>query len=519
MFRAAHLVLRFMRRSAAPRWAQGERYALFAIGFIVFAQIIGSSYLGLNGQNVWRQADIYSHTLAYMGEKDLPLFGLFHRGPTIFDTPIYAYLIAQIASLLHADPLIVTRYFNLLCWTMVAFAAYHLARYWGSRSAGLICVFLLGTSPLLWHYYAVPLPDTLAIALSLSAVALMIVPGGCAASKGDVRFVWGAAPLLWIATLIKSPVPFAFILFLGTYLVLETLRTQRWTVLWQGRRAAVWMVCASCIVFVVLAIALRGPLVGHWGYASEPLTRFFGTPEMRISSQFWKNMWNLARWGPSCLGFLWFVYVLLRGCYRRPHRKKHSFSLRDDPARSSPYPILFAVLASFFGGWFIFSGVYIQHDYYQLPACILVGLGFAATLPRQQSRRGGRLTPRQLDQKPSWGPLILIPVAILLALGQLTLSEKTRTSLYDALEYALRHETRFLYVGHERGQGIGGRLKTQFDQLTPAAFAAQCQENLLKYRAILVDAQRDPCLARARDRARYYLSDGGKTFLLQEIEP
>ena len=152
--------------------------------FVGVVYIASSAYLGINGHASWRQALTYGHILGFTGDKGFMPFDLFTLSSGarfVFDMPLYQYLIAKASLLTGGDPLVMARFVNLVLWLLTAFAGYGLCRALSaapasrapSASAGTAFFLLLATSPLVLHYYSVPLPDTMALALALAGIALL----------------------------------------------------------------------------------------------------------------------------------------------------------------------------------------------------------------------------------------------------------------------------------------------------------------------------------------------------------
>ena len=193
------------------------KLALATLVFIAFSYIISSAYLGINGHHTWRQADVYGYMLGFMharGFTELDRF-LIDLGKMMYEVPIYHYLIAKASLLTGSDPLVTTRFFNLGFWSLTAFAGYSLGKSWGGTVAGLIFLGLFSTSPLILHYYSVPIPDTMGIAVSLTGVLLLLKFG---ISWRGVLF---ALPFLMAGAFTKPPIAFVFVVFFAAYLLIK----------------------------------------------------------------------------------------------------------------------------------------------------------------------------------------------------------------------------------------------------------------------------------------------------------
>ena len=214
--------------------------ALAAFVFVAFSHIVSSAYLGVNGNHAWRQADVYGHILGFTGGRGFAPLDTFIGGQFVLDIPIYQYLIAKAALLTGSDPLVASRYFNLLLWALAAFAGYRLCGILAATrnvavgeagianaTGGVAFVFLFALSPLILHYYSVPLPDTMAVTLCLASIALLLRAEGARDADGGgngERRAWQtwrgtlqALPMLLTATVIKSPVAFIFVVFYAVF--------------------------------------------------------------------------------------------------------------------------------------------------------------------------------------------------------------------------------------------------------------------------------------------------------------
>lgn len=397
-----------------------------------------------------------------------------------------------------SDPLVVTRFVNLFFWLLTAWSGHRLARLRGGRAAGLLFVFLLATSPLILHYYSVPLPDTMAVALAMTGTMIW-----CAAPAGW-RTLGTAAALLGVATLIKSPVTFSFLVFLFVMAAVDGLPRRR-PDFWTGLRSllvltAILLGCA--LAAQQLRILWSGP-AGLDG--AENAARYFGPLAMRADPTFWAKLWQrLGQAGP--LAFGWISVGLTMGAVAVDRRR-------------SNVAIIAAGGAAFLSGWLVFANLNSIHDYYQIPGMVLLFLALAVSGSRLLEFVATRLPGPFRSQGPSAGMLVLAILAVALILTQDSLSVRTRTSLNDVMEYALRHAQEFLFVSDRvTDPAVGGQVNTRFMRVSPVFFEAECEEYLGRHRAVLVDGESE-CLERHRHLARYFLKDDGMTFYLGETLP
>ena len=105
------------------------RLALAVFVFVAASHIISSAHLGIGLHHSWRLSDVYGYILGFMQARGFAPLEVFNTGlgTSMYEVPIYHYLIAKAAVLTGADPLVATRYFNLGCWALAAFAGYRLA--------------------------------------------------------------------------------------------------------------------------------------------------------------------------------------------------------------------------------------------------------------------------------------------------------------------------------------------------------------------------------------------------------
>jgi hypothetical protein len=486
---------------------QARQYACYLLLSLPLAYVLSASYVGLNGSHVWRQADVYAHILGFAGVKDFVPFEDFLGQRSVYDIPAYEYLIAKIAVLFRADALVVTRYVNALLWLLTALAGWRIAERL-ERHSGIIFLFLISTSPLLLHYFSVPMPDAMALACSLLALSLLLEP-----KLGGARRAL-ACGLLAVAALIKSPVPFVVLVFYTTYLGVGALL---------GRESAVqslrehWryvtgplLVALFCAVFAEL---LRNRILGQeiLRFAQDP-GWYFGTLELRTSPVLWATM--LERFVDASTRYFGYPYIAL-------------LLVAIHPAfRLDRVAILAAVIA-FLSGWLAFPQLYSVHDYYQLPGTVIVYLVVAMAARGVWVFLTGRLplpaAARIRGLEYEHALLIGLAGAALLSTAAMSgLGEPTRTSIYDALEQALRNERRFLYVNDDVkfkdniGPGIGGLAVARFRKMNLQKLELDCDRWVEEFRAVLVHGS-SPCLTRHRHRGVYYFQDGDYQFLL--IEP
>ena len=500
--------------SPDSRIASHARLALAGLALIACVYIASAAYLGINGNHAWRQATTYGHILGFTEAKDftaLDLFRPFSPGDLgvvdrfVHDMPLYQYLIAKTALLNDADPLAVARYFNLAFWLLAAFAGYRLCCGLAGRHgvvAGVAFVYLLATSPLILHYYSAPMPDTLVLALALCGMALLHKAGS------GWRGIFRAAPLLLAGAFIKSPVVFPFAIFYAAYAAVMTERSG-----WRDslrQCLPVITLLLALLACAVLAEQLRLILVGLEGsgfFAQGGGRRIFGAWDLRASAEFWSIMWQrIHLWGPLQFGYLYLAVV--------------AAALALGPDRKT-LAVTTASLAAFFGGWLTLSRGYVQHDYYQLPLAAIFFVSFALSLSRILAWVSAWARERLIARVREVTPAALLTLAPVLALAQValqpSLGERERARLWSGIEYALRDESRFLYVREPTSRNQpptpGGLASTKFVPIDFNDFEANCEDYLARYAAVVSSAA-SPCLTAHRLQADYFIEDDGLIFYL-----
>lgn len=331
--------------------------AAFILVLIASCAISSAAYLGINGNHVFRQSDSLSAILSFSGWKGLGPMESFSGSPSWFATPIYEFIVsiaASVTGLQGAEGALAAAVFtDLACFWLLLFPGYRLAERMGLGS-GVILIFLLATSPLYLHYYSVPLPDTLALALSVTAVSLL-TDERC----GMLRTA-SALIALSAACLIKSPVPFVLMAFFLTREALAGNIRKRWRLL--------ALVSLAAIVSALLPEYLRNRFLGSQNafFAQDPVW-YFGTADERLSMRFWKTMANrVTKAAPFRL--LGFAYAMAAGAGLVFCAWKGKLSA------AVPF------IVSFLAGWLVFANVFFLHDYYSLPTDFIFLLAVAICL-------------------------------------------------------------------------------------------------------------------------------------------
>ena len=336
-------------------------FILFLIATIV---IVSGAYVGINGHHDWRQADVYGHILGFMHFKNFSPYDRFLIGQkAIYDIPIYEWIIARLSLCSRIDPLVITNIINYFFWIITTITGYFISNTYGKKHAGSIYVFLMSTSPLMLHYYSVPLPDTMAIAFSLISLTIFIFRGVSFASLLMVL------PFIIIATLIKSPVMYVFAVFYSLCLLavfLSEYNKSFASFLYDKKSYMVFLIVLA--ITAITAELLRKYLLGDLtsiGFAQNPKW-YFGDLTLRLSSSFWEAMYKRLR-KAGLFNFV-LIYTVITFWALSVSRSKKL--------------LIFTIVSAgtFFIGWLTFSHVYRAHDYYELPVTIIMFISFSASL-------------------------------------------------------------------------------------------------------------------------------------------
>ncbi len=491
---------------------QLEKIALATFGFIAFSYIISAAYFGIDGQPLWwhplRQSDTYGHILGFMEFKDFTPYDQFHVGEKkIFDIPIYQYIIAQTSLLLESEPLVTTRFMNVLFWAITAFSGYKICRSLGRPTAGMIFVFLMATSPLILYYHSEPLPDTMAIALSLFGLQVLYKHGL------NWKSVICALPCLAIATLIKSPIPFVFVVFYSTYIMLSATYKNTSLRAMMAKYAPFITLLAIILLLAILAELLRANLLPQYTINStDSYNWYFGTWEMRTSAEFWQTVW--LRFDDSATSSFGYIYPIVIAIACLIKREKHHII------------VIISALVAFFAGWLIFSNLYKIHNYYQLPVAIVTFISFAVSLSHIFAYIIDKIPTRHQKNFATIGVVMVILFSFHQMMTQGTSNDRGQIrKLLSGIEYAMREQNLLLYVVspepyyrysthiHPVDTTIGAMFSTKFKTISKEDFENNCTDYIKEYPAILATNYSE-CLVNNKKNASYFIKDDYVIFYL-----
>ena len=476
-----------------------EKISLSIVSLVAIVTIVETAYLGINGSHSFRQADVYGHILGILEQRNFESFDLFAtRIPwgtkAVFDIPLYEYSVATISWALNKDPLVSVRYFNLVIWIITAASGYAICRQLTNQLAAILFVVFVSTSRVYLHYYSVPMPDVLAIALSLCAILVLIHN-----NTSLWRYV-AALALVVLAAMVKSPVPFVFLVFLAILKFQDIHVNGMYSKENLQSHSRFFLFLFLCLLFTVAVEYYRGLLMDSTGSGSGHLWKwYFGSVDLRLSLSFWKEI--LSRSDQWLSGFFIVFIVVQVSVYRWFYSETNK-------------KILVAALAAFFSGWLIFSNVYKIHNYYQLPVGIIMFISLASSI---SCLIQGLVSKSKISLSiASYFPLIVSVILLLNFSNQRSYGEKYRTGFWQAVEFALTYETQFLFVSDNLGSPVsGGRVSTKFDEVKVTDFESNCPQYLANYNSILVESTNSACIDGTEFVASYLIRDKNRIFLKQ----
>ncbi len=451
-----------------------KRFALPIVAGFAVVSIISASYVGLNGNHVWRQSDVYSQILGMLGQAGLGPLDMFYGDPGIFDIPIYQAIVAGLSAITGGEPLLIVRIFGAVLFVITVFAGAKIAEA-VEPGTGLVLAALLATSPLYLHYFATPLPDLLALTCSTVAVMLLLV------STGDGAPYWIALSLLTIGALIKAPVPFVFLAFYLTW----TLTNRRSTL--SGNTS--WIRVGGLLMTPLLA-AIGSELVRFRVNGAFDFGWYLGSPAERISPHTWE--WAKAYTGEA-FAFPWLAFAAAA-----------ALVLYLVLRRFEGFKLLLPLGVGFASGWLVFTPPYVTHDYYGLPTTFMLFMAVSIAL-----RNLVGPVAQRVELLSKAGPiLVVLAVPLMIVYGH-KISSYSVTSEGEAMRFILRDVEHFVYVSNEDPEDwspvVGGRAAKPFIPVSPGEFERSCMEILHHERAVVINRSdvedASQCLSSIRESA------------------
>lgn len=486
-----------------------ERYATFMVITIASIAIVECTYLGITGLHSFRQSDAYGYLLGILHLKDFRVFDLFAARPDIntqavFDIPLYEALAAIISQALDKDPLVSVRYLNYVLWLVVVYSGYKLSEKLSPAYSGFTYIILVCSSPLFLHYFAVPLPDNLALACSVLASYLVLTSGGLV--NLFVAFV-----LIAIAAAVKSPIPFVFLVYCGSMLSIRKIYIDECGVLHEKPKNKIFLVTffVACALVTVVIEYYRQRLMSEYGPKSGHHWQwYFGQLELRLKSNFWQTI--IARfneWLPPYFGL-----IFIGGCLA---------SMIADWRKT--FTLVTPFLISFLSGWLVFANLYHIHNYYQLPVALIALISFACILSisiHHYSRILVAKTGLSIGRFGDATIVLLCAFFIYESLTAKSYTNKTRVDFWKAAEFALHDANKFLLVSIKPiiDPQFGGRVSTKYVSVAAAEYENNCQKYFSEYNYIFVAGYRSKCIEDNKVQASIYISDSGMTLFGRKLK-
>ncbi len=461
-----------MPENVANACTSVNRFAIPIITGFGVVSIISASYVGLNGYHTWRLADSYSQILGMLGQRGLGPVDTFHGWAEVFDMPVYQAIIAGLATITGSEPLLIVRVFDAVLFVIFIYAGARIADTLRPGS-GLVLAVLLVTSPLYLNYYSTPLPDLLSMTCSIAAAMLLVSP------SHESRY-WHALPLIALGALIKSPVAFVFLTFYVTWLLVNRHLTM-------SNRGA-WLrltgVLAISLSAALAAEMVRWSITG-WPFASGKLRWYFGTLNDRISPKTW--IWAARHFNDAC-AFSWLAIVALI-----------ALAAYIVVGRSKAFRLLLPLVVGYMSGWLVFTDLYADHDYYGLPTMFMV---FAAVSIAVRGIGSSMMNRDEWPTAVGVGCVLAVPFMIIYGHKATVYGV---TSEGDAMRFALRDVTSFVYVSDEPGYPTpepGGLAAKPFETISPSELRKSCTAILERAHALVVRRQNAEKLPQCRTMAR-----------------
>lgn len=317
---------------------------VFAVALVPMSRELSKP---IHGHFYFRQAHVMANIEKYLDRglslrpatynKDIPY--------SLFDFPAYELLVAGAARPLRADPLLLARLASLACFALTLFLIDRLLlRTGASPSLVLLTLFLFALSPLCLFYFAAPIVDVLAIALSLLSL-YAFVRWSEASFRGPWWWAMTASGVL--ATLIKNPVylpiPCAVLAFgVATRGLRFAFRPR--VVLFLGA------VLGAVVMFKLYSNRVNG--IDSFLSSSET-SAYFGPLEDRLDPRSWERILRVER--EEMLNPLTWTLALV------------GLALYAATAKETYKSLYLGLVAGSALALLVFFQRYTWHDYYQLP--------------------------------------------------------------------------------------------------------------------------------------------------------
>ena len=133
-----------------------------------------------------------------------------------------------------------------------------------SQFGGLVFVALFATSPLFLLYFSAILPDDLAIASSIVATSLLVQQNKSWKTAGAAAF------LLAIASAVKSPLPFIFVVFSASVVLLSAIRSKE-----PGSNERAWKDLVALAVFLIGLLTMALAIEAYRGWLMSEMVLLY----------------------------------------------------------------------------------------------------------------------------------------------------------------------------------------------------------------------------------------------------
>ena len=397
--------------------------------------------------HAWRQSDVLAHILSFTGYKDMLAFSTFDYDRKVFDIPIYQLLILCISKVLGSSVLPVTRMFGAACLALSLFAVYQI--FSGKDQARKFLLFSLFfcLSPYISHYYSTPHPDPFAITLCLLGLALLYSYG----MKTTL-----ALPFFIVATLIKSPIVFVFSIFIFLNFRKEKGIYRLGFILFVAALLA--EICRHILNLVYIPENMRNSFDPEW---------YFGSLDLRMSSEYWKTLFIRLRKGSSYAFALAFIFCLFKG---------------KSILKGTSTTLVISAFMCYLVPWLVFANLYKIHSYYLLPSLTLAYLAMSIVLSSLYSRK-------------SFIPIIslFLIVSIWQIFNKRVFFADKNLDRVSSFAYLLKNSKSLLYVKSKsfdpavEGPIFAGQVATPTKYIQPKLWKKSCDFYMAKFSSIYVE--------------------------------
>jgi hypothetical protein len=284
-----------------------------------------------------------------------------------------------------------------------------------------------------------------------------------------------------LAALVKSPVPFVLLVFLAVWMLL--------TGSWRKRPGTLVLLYGSSLAAALTAETLRvlvAPTVdGRKVRVSAP-EWYFGALSDRWSVETWSTAVKRTMFAfpttslISGLLFIGLVLVVVLVALR------------------ASWKITVACTVGFLSGWLVFTEVYWHHDYYGMPAVLMVFLAISVSVSSA------------VEGLPSVRPwmnwLVVATILISIVYGPQNGNPQV-TSFGDVARFAMADRSEFLYASDETevGPQTGGLSATKMVIIRREQLEQECDSLLRRYQAVIVRGT-SACLQGHRAEAATYVT-------------